>query len=106
MAILVRFRQNTITSIPFINHENIRFSDHGVLRNEEKYSIVIGTDRIIVAEKQPIFDIPIGFRDKEERFCLCFRNFKPPAPSHLVNEERKCITFAGNRILTRKPFRP
>lgn len=102
MAILVKFRQNTITPISFIKNENVRFLDPGILRNEEKYGIVIGEDRIIVSDRQPVFDIPIDFRKREERFCLCFRNINPLPPSYLINEEQKRITFAGNRILIRK----
>ena len=102
MAILVKFRQNTITPISFILNENIRFSDFGILKNEERDCIVIGEDRIIVSDRQPIFDIPIDFRKREKRFCLCFRNINLLPPSYLINEEQKRITFAGNRILIRK----
>lgn len=73
MAILVKFRQNTITFIPFLKGENIRYLDPGVLKDELKNRIVIGEDRIIVSDRQPVFDIPVDFRNKENRFCICFR---------------------------------
>lgn len=73
MAALIKFRQNTTTHVSFLSSGSVRYLDRGVLRDESRNRIVIGGDRIIVAEQQPVFDIPVDFRNKESRFCICFR---------------------------------
>lgn len=107
MANKVNIQRSIVVGVPF-NFGISEASKDEFLANEENDRIVVGEDRLIVSVNNRLqkITIPIAFSGRGDKFCLCFRNFKYPGPSYLINEERDRITFAGNRILIRRRIVP
>ena len=62
-------------------------------------------ERILVGGFLEARRIPISFDENRRKMLLQFKTFRHPGPgipSYLVNEDKDCIVFGEDRILTKK----